>query len=267
MNVSDSSNEAARGATIQGKWILLMLGLFALLVVVGSWSAIEWAKARRAAEPALDWSQRINWPSSPVVSTSLEQTGMAKIFEGGQYRNLSFHISQQEEQLVHQLADLATQGEAALKTEQAGQTIKRLAAANPEQFYAQWMLGTWHRLSGRPHEAAEAYQRAFGEVPGVLKLQYVDGEGNPMANLDIGTLMVECNRVENHTLDSSLHLVFPALVTDEAGFVYLPVYHTIYRLLQMPQPVGYRARYPALAWFDFPGRFGTLPQVVVQPID
>lgn len=267
MNAPDNRNEAARGTTVKGKWILLMLGLFALLVIVGSWSAIEWAKARRAAEPPLDWSQRQNWPSPPVGQTSLEQTGLAKIFEGGQYRNLSFYVSEREEELVHQLADLATQGVTTLKSEQAGQTLKQLAADHPGQFYAQWMLGTWYRLHNQSQEAAQAYQQAFSEVPGVMKLQYVDAQGNPMPNLEVGTLVLECNRVENHTLDPSLHLVFPALVTDEAGFVYLPVYHTIYRLLQMPQPAGYQAKYPDLGWFDFPGRFGTLPQVVVQPIE
>jgi hypothetical protein len=62
-----------------------------------------------------------------------------------------------------------------------------------------------------------------------------------------------------------LQLLYPNLETDAEGYVYLPVYDTVYRATSMTYPDGHGARYPSLGWFKAASRIGVLPQVVVTP--
>ena len=54
---------------------------------------------------------------------------------------------------------------------------------------------------------------------------------------------------------------------DERGAVFLPVYRTVYRLVDPNLPPGLVDTEKRPDWFSFPGRVGLLDPIVVPPGD
>lgn len=256
---------AEQGRRIDGRWVLLTLAVLAALVPFMVWRTLRWVEARHAAAPPLQWSQRGDWPHIPVRSSTLQATGIGRLLGGGDWRNIPFHLTEPEEASVLALRELAMAPDFA--ADEVRRSIEAQLEQQPDSFYGHYLLATWHRLHGHADAARAHYNRAFALAPVVLRQPYVTPDGDPAAGLELGAIELECNRIEFGQLDTSLTLVYPELVTDQQGEVFLPAYRTVYRLTARPHPTGYDADYPELKWFEAPAQVATLPPVVVRPLD
>lgn len=253
---------------VSGKWVLLVLILGPIVVVpIATMTTLRWVESGIVETPRLNWGNRERWPSPPVRWTVPTRQGLGLSADAGPWRELDFALSPAEQTVVQQCMDLArlAANDAGAFTEPAvGSLLRQLDQRAPSDFYAIYLLGTWHRLRGETDLADAAYRMAFARAHGTVKQRYVTPEGQPVPDLAVGTFELAHARSDGHELDESLVLIYPALVTDADGYVYLPVHRTLYRVHQVPQPAGYEVEYRLEQWFDFPDRVGTLRAAVVR---
>ena len=243
---------------VRRRWRRWLLPALIIAIVVGA------AVYILIPVSALDWSQRHQWNAKPVRETDLKATF------GGGWRDLSFSIPPTEEALVNECVKLAQRnnwmlnGKTRFAEPDVRQQLEAILEQLPNFFYAEHLLATWHRNRGSAEEA-ERYQRlAVAHAPVVLIQAYTSEDGRPLAKTDVRRIEIECNRVQNGSLNPSLRLVFPACVTDERGRVYLPVYDTVYRLGSISHPDGWDMTVPSLGWFES-RKLGLLPAAIVRP--
>lgn len=273
-----------RTRTISGKLVLLALLITACLVPFVTWATLRKVERDMAiSQPPLSWAQRAAWPTPPIKVTTLERS---RLNYGGyhpavsKWKSLDFAVSPGVETMVKRAAALAavTMPDApaaadadAFTSDAVRAELEQLAAEHPDEFYPPYLLGSWHRLRGDQEQADAWYEKAFALAPAVIKLRYVDAADHPMRDLPVGTIEVTCDRViddpatevEENVLDQTLKLVYPDLVTDKTGSVYLPCFHTVYRMTAWPPPPGYKAQHRVEGWFEFPGRIGSPKPTIV----
>jgi beta-lactamase regulating signal transducer with metallopeptidase domain len=197
----------------------------------------------------------------PVSKTTLE--GMFG------WKNLPFNISKDEKKVLEECRQIAQTNFSRVsknKVFNQSKTRERLESIleeHPNLFYAQQLLGTWHRDNGDPQLSKRLMNASLNNAPVVLSLRYVSGNGHPVIGVEIPQLEIELNRVQNHSLDPSLHIKFVNLITDSNGEVHLPVYDTVYRLSSYSYPVGCRAETKSLGWFESKAHNGVLPEVLI----
>jgi beta-lactamase regulating signal transducer with metallopeptidase domain len=196
--------------------------------------------------------------AAPVKETSLEG------FFGG-WRNLPFQLSDAEAAAIAKCLELAQQHRSThndvnqFTVPEVRASLEAILAANPELFYAEYLLGTWHRMNG-DNAAADAFLRsAYRHAPVVVIQRYEDAKGKPIASAPVRHYALECNRVQGGSLDPSLELEYFGLTTDADGCIYLPVYDTVYRRNAMASLDGYDVNYPRLGWFKSRGKVAMLP--------
>ena len=213
----------------------------------------------------LDWTERHAWNPKPVYETDLKRSF------GRGWRNLPFRISPDEEaavarcvKLMMRLNHSALGRKAAMSEPAVREELESILRQHPNLFYAEYALGLWHQLHGASSDAERYFTLAYRHAPVVLVQTYQFEDGRPLASTPVGAIDIECNRVENGSLDPHLHLLFPAPTTDERGRVYLPVYDTVYRVSSMTYPTGYNLTTATLGWFES-SKLGLLPPATVQP--
>lgn len=197
----------------------------------------------------------------PVTETTLE----------GDYgwRNLPFRIDAGEETAIKECKELAqtyffTRNDIRdFSLPETRDKLEAILEAHPKLFYAQNLLGTWHRMNGNLEEASRLLNESLANAPVVLTQTYKRGNGDPIQDVAIDQLEIECNRVQKGSLDPSLRLKFVALITDSQGQVHLPVYDTVYRTSSQSYPVDYFAEFQNLGWIESNARNGILPDVMV----
>lgn len=143
--------------------------------------------------------------------------------------------------------------------------LERLAAEHPDVFYPHYLLATWHRVTGDAAKADELNEKAFALAPAAIKLRFVDPGDLAMEGLPVGAIEVSLDRVRDDRLDQTLKLVYPRLVTDGRGFVYLPTFRAAHRFSGLPEIEGYNVRYDLEGWYEFPGRVGVPKAAIVWP--
>ncbi|MFA9476896.1 hypothetical protein ACERK3_01185 [Phycisphaerales bacterium AB-hyl4] len=264
-----TSDHPERGRPVKGVWVLLALfGGALLLVPLATWATLRWVESGLIETPRLNWNDRERWRNTPVRWTTVERQGLAVSANRGPWRELDFNLSSHEEAVLRQCIVLARMAEDDLEAftqPGMGSMLQQLARQAPQSFYPSYLLGTWHRLRGESEPANAAYRASFERAHGVVKQRYVTTDNQPLAGQVVGTFELSHARSDGQRLDDTLVLVYPALETDRRGFVYLPVYDTLYRISRPPQPTDYHVRYDAETWFDFPDRVGTLRPAVVRP--
>lgn len=143
--------------------------------------------------------------------------------------------------------------------------IEAIAAEQPDLFYAHYLLGTWYRVNGDAARADELYEKAFALAPAAIKLCFVDPGDQGVGDLKVGAMEITFDRVIDGELDQTLKLVYPHLVTDAAGYVYLPTFHSVYRFTALPEIEGHNVRYSLEGWYQFPGKVGAPRPAMVWP--
>ncbi|MCA9023494.1 MAG: M56 family metallopeptidase, partial [Planctomycetaceae bacterium] len=197
----------------------------------------------------------------PVTKTTLEGNFG--------WRNLPFQIDAAEEAAIKECRDLAqtyffTRNDIRdFSLPETREKLEAILEQHPKLFYAQHLLGTWHRVNGNSDEAARLFKEALANAPVVLTQCYKQGNGEPIKGVKVDQIDIECNRVQNRSLDPSLNLKYVALITDSQGQVYLPVYDTVYRTSTQSYPDGYSAAFQNLGWFESKSLNGILPDVMV----
>ncbi len=251
-------SEGDRGA--RPGWLVLAL---AALVVAGL-IVYDCLGDGVRAEVASRWAKARGWTASSVSETSLES-------RWGGWRNLPFEISKGEEADARRCVKLARKfplsmnGKSTFYDDSTREALEKLLVARPGYFYAEYLLGQWHRGKGNARQADELREKAYKHAPVIIVQPYVDDKNIALAGAEIQSFALECNRVKNGYLDPSLELHYFNLRTDASGCIYLPAYNTVFRRETASWPTGYDADYPRLGWFETSTRVGQLPICVVTP--
>ena len=243
--------------------MVVALGILAILFA-------RWKKDREAIP--LDWAKKHGWRAYAVVETKLDATGYQKAI-GQVWRDLPFKIDPAEETDVNACARLAksihakVDGRIAFETDVTREALEAILDRRPDFFYAEFLLGVWHRRNGRDQDAEDYFDRAFEHAPVVIVQPYRTATGDPLVEAEIQSFAIECNRVDGGSLNPTPQLYYPGLTTDAEGCIYLPAYETVFRADAMAFIEGYRLEYAKLGFFESPGKLGVLPAAVARPRD
>ena len=252
--------------TISGRLFIFgsAMGCFVLFLIV--WVSLRTVEQQvQNSQPVLAWSDRATWHAPAVIRVTLVKPNAANAqytYNKPRYRDPGFSISPEEEQTVLDCAQLAASPDFSDAATRRG-VLQNADTQN--NFYAQYLLATWHQYQGDTEAANSLYQETFTNAPKIIVIRYTDPAGKPIQNLMLDRIEIGCDRVidEGTRLDQRLVLIYPKQTTDKAGRVYLPVYDTTYRPVYLPKPEGYDITYtPDEGWFKLPTRLGTLTAVV-----
>ncbi|QDT90296.1 M56 family metallopeptidase [Gimesia algae] len=196
----------------------------------------------------------------PVSETSLEGSGG--------WRNLDFQIDAEEAAVVKKCYEIAqtyfssNNNEKLFDQPETRQALEAVLQERPDFFYAQQLLGTWYRRRGDLDRANQLLNAALANAPVVLTQKFHTGDQRPLPGLKIPEMIIECNRVQNHSLDPSLKLKYVDLLTDTDGNIKLPVYDTVLRVMGIAHPRGYSIEYDQMGWFESEAANGIMPDVL-----
>lgn len=200
---------------------------------------------------------------APVSPTSLEG-----LFG---WRNLSFDPDQEELDIVKECHQVVNKYRSTYQRDgramrhfddpETRQTLEDILKRKPDFFYPQFLLGTWYRRNGQLDKAQQLLTASLKNSPIVLTQRYKQGNGDPLTNVSIDGMAIECNRVKNHSLNPDLKLEFVDLVTDSEGEIAIPVYDTVFRLSSRSFPKEYDTEMSRLGWFQSRSRIGILPEI------
>lgn len=267
-----------KGNLINGKWVLLAtLVLLPVVVLTVAMIAHLLTQSLQRNQPPINWHDRQQWVSSPVLNVELEKVGFLNPPGTTELRDRPFALDEAEESIVKQAAALVhdehdprtpavgngNEHVPPFTSENVHTALLALVEKKPTLFYPRYLLARWHDLHDDAEASAAAYEQAMNDAPAALVMRFVDSANQPMPNFHVGTLHLRFARIHDGQLDDSLVLVYPDMTTDELGQLYLPVYRGAMRLISPPQPTGYRVNYPHSAWFECVGRIGRLPPAVV----
>jgi hypothetical protein len=239
-----------------------------MLLVVGCTAVLCILVFRGQKSVPLAWARRRGWGAAHIVKTTLATKGLSKML-GANWRNLPFEISAEEEADANQCVKLArnihshVNRRSVFDSDQTRLALEGVLSRRQGYFYAEFLLGIWHRNNGDEQKSREYLERSFQHAPRIIVQPYQFADGRPAAGARLRCFALECNRVKNASLDPSLNLYYPDLVTDEAGCIYLPVYETVYRTDHMASPAGHATKYPRLGWFQSRTKVGILPAAIV----
>jgi hypothetical protein len=245
------------------KWVLVLVGL-ALAFAIWGYIALT-----DKAVP-LAWASQRGWKARSVFAITLEAGPLRKRILKQQWRDLPFSLSSEEKLDAKKCIYLAKtinathNGVPIFNKDSTREAIEEILRNRPDYFYAEFLLGVWHRNHGGFEKSRDFFERAFEHAPVVIVQPYQSEHGGPLIGATVQVFGLECNHVKDGYLDPDLQLVYPSLVTDDDGCIYLPVYNTVYRRDRMSHPEGYSVDYPRLGWFASPGKVGVLPAAVVN---
>lgn len=246
---------------IDGRLLILgsALGCVVLFFIVwGSLRSVE--QHIQESQPELSWADRATWHAPAVIRVTLVKPNAANAqytYNKPRYRDPGLVIPPEEEQAVLACAEAARSW-----SNQSDVYDLPPAILGTSHFYAEYLRATFFSLGDDTKKQAPArFQFAVEDAPKVIVIRYTDPAGNPVANLALDPIEIGCDRVadEGAKLDQRLVLVYPYLTTDKTGRVYLPVYDTTYRPVNLPQAEGYDITYtPDEGWFKLPSRLGSI---------
>ncbi len=248
--------------TISGRQFLAYSALGCVVLFFIVWWTIRSVEQHvHDSRPVLTWADRESWHAPAVIQTTLVKPNAANVqytYNKPRYRDPGFVISPEEEEAVLACAKLAS---SPVFTNDTTRRAVLQHARSQNNFYAHYLLATWHQLNNDPNAADIEYQLAITNAPKIIAIRYTDAQGNPVPNLKLDRIEIGCDRVthEGTALNQRLVLIYPHQKTDATGRVYLPVYNTTYRPVYLPQPDGYDVAYtPNEGWFKLPTRLGTI---------
>lgn len=242
--------------------------IVAIAAVVIVAAVVVWLSGERSSSDR--WAAERRWKAGEVRKTSLEVRGLEGLVQRGPWRNLDFQIAPDEEADVKRCVKLASgfarfhNGVSEFSRPETRAQLEAILQTRTNCFYASFLLATWQREFGDAARAAELFEDSFRHAPVVLARRFVLEEGRPLTGVRLASMGIECNRVQRGSLDPSLVLFYPLLVTDREGWVRVPVYDTVYRVDSLAFPEGHTVSTMAMGWFESRAKVGLLPDVTVR---
>lgn len=244
-----------RPGGVRGIWLVLAtLSLFIIVpaLTIGAWMLL---KDDGVKPQPLSWTERGQWFMQNARPRPLKYDPFVQAETGREYKKTNLALSPTDEQMLHRLTTLAQRADF-FELAANRDLLEAASAEHPDQWYPPYLLASWHAANGD----ASAYQHwmaeAFGRTSAAIVQRLVDRQGAAVAGYRLPPVAVGFDRVVNGELNATLKLVYPAPISDENGFVYLPTWPTIYRLADPDTPPGVESTL-------HPTRLTLLP----QPID
>jgi hypothetical protein len=248
-----------RGGLLSGKLLIAITLSLVVLVPLITVTTLQWVRRDIADKTeALSWDERQSWQGMPTTPVSFRRGLMSSARTGKTFEDFGFHLTASREEALRQCIALARQSKPQFRQAATRQRLNDLADQYPKVFYANYLLGTWHRLNGKAADAARHYRQAFEKAGTAVIVPYRDEAGQPAQTRAVGELAIALDRVRQDVLIQDLTLIYPFLRTDATGRVYLPVHpDTPYRLADADQRAGTQPQRQR-GWFTFPGQIGRL---------
>ncbi|MEM1098029.1 MAG: hypothetical protein AAGH92_04500 [Planctomycetota bacterium] len=243
----------------------LSLFLVVPVVVFVAWQLIE-ADFADVETPPLVWSERATWAAYDVKPKPLEHGVMSKARTGKTYKDYGFRPDQALLESIARCRAIA-ESEAFSDAESFDKLIDevRIDVGN---FYAAALIALWFDCQG-PGKASEAslwWERAIEMAPAALVQPVSDREGDALPGFDVGKVAFAFDTVEPEmdVLSTQLVLTFPGVRTGADGVWYLPIFKTIFRVIDpaLGPPVPNDPMQSV--WLTHVGNVGRLP-TLTQP--
>ena len=253
------SHDPARG--FDGRWLVAAtLSLF-LVVPVFVWILFGLVRPGGIApvpEP-LAYAEREEWPAFGVTPESLERGPMSRARTNEKYEDLPFEVTGEREAAVSDAAAMAERDDF-FENENLDAELEALVPG--AGFYAEALLALRAEHRGERAAADRLWQRAFASAPAALHQRVVGPGGERLAGAEVGTVALAFVRTtEADSLDPSLRLVYPGVTADENGLWSLPIFKSVFRVVDPPGAAAGTATlggYPPEVMLTFPGRVADL---------
>lgn len=260
------TRDPARG--FDGRWLVAAtLSLFVVvpIFVYALFAIVRPGGVAPVPEP-LFYAERETWPAFGLTPESLEREMMSRARTNQRYVELPFDITAEEEAALADCVALARRPDFLT----AEGLDEQLQALSPRaRFYADALLALRAEHRGEADLATERWTAAFAAAPAALHQRVHRPDGSPAAGADVGTVAFVFDRItEADTIDPSLTLVYPGVTTDENGLWTLPLFKSIFRIVDPPAaPAGGGGpnMFSPQATVTFPGRVGDLDAVTLLP--
>lgn len=269
---------------MSGKWaVAATLSLFVVVpaITFGAWRLME-ADLADVEDRPLVWSERETWPAYDVKAKPLERGIMSQGRTGQTYKDYGFHPSTALIESIARCRALA-EGDAFGTGETHDALLKEFDAVEGH-FYAAALLALWYEQAalelddamGRA-EAERWWGEAFALAPAAVVQRVAGLEEGPVLlrlsevevpGVDVGTVSFAFDTVdaETDTIDTSLVLVYPGVRTDGSGWWRLPVFKTIFRIVD-PALGAERPNDPRYTtWLTHVGKVGRLPAIALDGV-
>lgn len=278
-NKTDAAIERPGG--IRGKYaVFATLSLFIIVPAVSVGIGLM-LRSTSVKPIELNYDQQAEWFTQPVKSRPLKYSKFVAAETGKQYKKTDLVIEPEVEAVLRRCVALAQADDFASNQE----TLEKLwtYAKDPANgFYPLYLVATWHKLNGNQAAQDQWMSKAYERAGGAICQRFVDEKKNPVAGYAIPPVAIGYDRVTDGKLNATLFLVYPGLVTDERGMIYLPTYRSVYRLTDPALPIGsdpglHPTKLTLLPqpfigtepnWFSAPdGAVGQLPEAIISLSD
>ena len=230
--MQSTANQRERPGLFSGRMVLLCSAAVLFIgVPVATWLTLRAVEHDVARKP-LVYSERASWQLLQVRWTTLDKAGFLNP-AGEALRDTDFQLPPQQR--------------------------------GPAGFYSAFITAQQAGDASTSTTASEQRDRAFAQAPAAIALRFVNEQGGPLANFDVGAVEITFAQVIDGVLDDSLVLVYPQLVTDAHGRVYLPAYDAPLKISGAGERGGRAIDWPRQdMWMTWPGQVGSPPQIVVH---
>lgn len=226
-----------RPGSVRGIW--LVAATLSLFIIVPTATIIAWklTGGGGAEQTTLIWADRHDWFMQNARPRPLEYDKFVQGETGKRYRKTNLVLSPDVEQMLQRLTTLA-RSDTFFESEAMRADLVSYAADYPDQWYPLYLLASWLKVNGDDAGYERSMAEAFDRADGAIVQRIVDLEGEPVVGYRLPAVAVGYDRVVDGKRNATLALVYPAPVSDDQGYVFLPAFWTIYRLTDPLAPPG-----------------------------
>lgn len=223
-------------ATLSGHWlVVLTLSLFLLVPTITYFAYQATQGTPQRAE--LDYDQRDQWFMQTVKSRPLKYSKFVAAETGKQYKKTDLTIDPDVESVLIKCSIFA-QSNGFLEREDLRDMLIPHAKDPANGFYPPYLLASWYLANGDQAEHDRWIRIAFDRADTAIVQKLVDEQGEPVAGFELPPVAIGYDRVIDGKLDATLVLIYPRPTSQANGYVYLPVYRSVYRFTDPALPIG-----------------------------
>lgn len=225
-----------RAGGISGRYIVFAtLSLFIVIPVI-TYFVYSMTQAE-IPKTELDYAERESWFMMEVKSRPLKYSKFVAAETGKQYKKTDLNIPPDIEQVLQRCAQLAQAPDFFENTE-TRDTLVKLCEDKANGFYPPYLLASWYLSSGDSAEHDRWMRISFARADTAIAQRLVDNTAQPVVGYELRPVAIGYDRVVDGKLDATLVLIYPRPTSDANGFVYLPVYRSVYRFTDPALPLG-----------------------------